>query len=198
MLNPRLLQLFDSGLPIGSFNHSYGVEEAYYSGLDVKSFIEDIFKNVVLRGDVALVKLAYYDPYRADGIAYASKLPKELKEASVYLGNSLASLGICRNKFVEKVKRGEAYGTYPAVIASCCKEFGIGVEDCMVGLAYSELLQMVYAAVRLRALDFVEGQRLISRLLSEIELPNEFSPFSPVLDILSRRHENREPKVFMS
>lgn len=198
MLNPRILQLFDSALPIGSFNHSYGVEEAYYSGLDVKSFIEDVFKSVILQGDVVLVKIAYEDPYNADEIAYASKLPSELRNASVYMGNSLASLGICDNEFVRKVRSGETYGTYPVVVAVCCKELGISVEDCMVGLAYSELAQLVFSAVRLGAMDFVEGQKLISKLLNEIEIKSEFKPFSPVLDVLSKRHEYREPKVFMS
>lgn len=200
MLTPRIFQLFDSSLPIGSFNHSYGVEEAYYSKLDIKSFIEDIFKNVILPGDVAIVKIAYDDPYRADEIAYASKLTAELKNATVYLGNSLASLGICENEFIQKVKKGETYGTYPVVVAVCCKELDISKEDCMVGLAYSELAQLVFAAVRLNAMDFVEGQGLMSRLLGELKVTEitEFKPFSPVLDNLSKNHEIREPKVFMS
>ncbi|BCU71616.1 urease accessory protein UreF [Stygiolobus caldivivus] len=199
MLTPRVFQLFDTSLPIGSFNHSFGIEEAYYAGLEVTSFIEDIFQSVILPGDVQLVKLAFSDPYRADQIAYASKLTPELKNATVNLGSSLASLGLCENDFIRKVKNGETYGTYPVVIAVCCKELGIGVDDCMVGLAYSELVQLVYSAVRLKAINFIEGQKLITRLLEKLRIENtEFKPFSPVLDNLSKNHEVREPKVFMS
>ncbi|MEM1860499.1 MAG: urease accessory protein UreF, partial [Metallosphaera sp.] len=69
---------------------------------------------------------------------------------------------------------------------------------CLAGLAYSELAQMVYSAVRLGALNFIQGQKLITRVLETVSLQEEFEPFSPLLDVLSKKHEEREPKVFMS
>ncbi|BFH73997.1 urease accessory UreF family protein [Sulfurisphaera javensis] len=198
MLTPKIFQIFDSALPIGSFNYSYGVEEAYMRGFEIKSFIKDIFFNVILKGDVAIIDLAYEKPEEADEIVYASKLPKELKEASINMGISLARLELCDDDYIEKVNRGEGIGTYPVIIARCCKALGIKAEDCKAGLAYAELSQLVFSAVRLRAIDFIEGQKLISEILSEYKDEKDFSPFSPILDILSKLHEEREPKVFMS
>jgi urease accessory protein len=198
LLTPKIFQLFDSALPIGSFNHSLGVEEAYMKGFNVKEFIKDIFENLILRGDVAIVRFAYENPEDADEIIFASKLPKEIREASVNLGLSLASLRICNHPYIEKVLRGEAKGTYPVVVAVCCKAFNISVEDCMAGLAYSELAMLVFSAVRLKAINFVEGQKLISELLEEFRTDYEFEPFFPILDIIEKDHEKREPKVFLS
>lgn|GEM_PF-2387841 len=198
MITPKAFQLFDSSLPIGSFTHSLGVEEAYMRGYEIKSFIRDIFENVILRGDVAIIKIAYENPAKADELLYASKLPKEIKNASIYMGVSLANLNICHDEYVKEVRKGLRKGTYPVIVARCCKSLGIRVEDCMAGLAYSELAQMVFSAVRLRAIDFIEGQKLIAEILDNFTINVEFEPFSPILDILSKLHENREVKVFMS
>ncbi len=197
-MNPRVLQLFDSSLPIGSFNYSSGVEEAFYRGYDVGEFIELQFKNVVLRGDAVIVKLSYRDPHGADELAYASKLTRELREMSVNLGRSLAKLDLCYSPFLDEVKEGRTYGTYPAVAGRVCLCLGIEEGDCAIGVAYSELATMAFAAVRLGAMSFYDAQRLIGRLLEEAEVGEEFEPSFPLLDVLSRLHEKREPKVFMS
>ena len=167
-------------------------------GFNVKEFIRDIFENLILKGDVAMVRFAYDNPEEADEIIFASKLPKEIREASVNLGVSLASLGICSHPYIQKVLKGEARGTYPVVIAVCCKSMNISVEDCMAGLAYSELSMLVFSAVRLRAINFLEGQKLISELLEEFRTDYSFEPFFPLLDIIEKDHEKREPKVFLS
>jgi len=77
LLTPKIFQLFDSALPIGSFNYSFGLEEAYMRGFEIRRFIRDIFFNVIMKGDVAIIDLAYEDPEEADKMLYASKLPKE-------------------------------------------------------------------------------------------------------------------------
>jgi urease accessory protein len=197
-LNPRAFQLFDSALPIGSFNYSSGVEEAFYQGYDVREFIEVAFKTVVLRGDAVIAKLSYEDPYTADRVAYASKLTRELKEMSVNMGRSLARLDLCEDYFLRAVKEGRTRGTYPAVVGRVCLCLGIGKEECALGVAYSELATMAFSAVRLGAMTFYEAQKLIGRLLEEAEVGEEFEPSFPLLDLLSRLHERREPKVFMS
>ncbi|WP_286189021.1 urease accessory UreF family protein [Sulfolobus sp. S-194] len=198
MLTPKIFQLFDSALPVGSFNYSFGVEEAYMKGFEIRGFIRDIFFNVIMKGDIAIIDLAYEDPEEADKILYASKLPKELKEASVNMGLSLARLELCDDYYIKKVNNGEGIGTYPVIIARCCKSLGISKEDCKAGLAYTELSQLVFSAVRLRAIDFIEGQKTIWCLLSQYKEEKEFEPFSPVLDILSKLHEEREPRVFLA
>lgn len=194
----KAFHLFDSSLPIGSFNYSSGVEEAYYRGLNLSQFIASTFRNVVLKGDVVAAKIAFRDPEKANVLVMASKLPRELREASLNMGKSLATLGICDDEFVKKVAVGGVDGTYPVVVARCCVSMRIPEEACLEGLAYSELAQMVYSALRLGAMDFVEGHKLIQSLLDEIRVGEEFEPFSPVLDSLSKEHERREPKVFMS
>ncbi|WP_252896766.1 urease accessory UreF family protein [Metallosphaera hakonensis] len=95
------------------------------------------------------------------------------------------------------MRKGEK-GAYPIVVARCCVSLGIEEEICLSGLAYSELAQMVFSAVRLGALDFQEGQRFLFEVSGEVSLSESFEPFSPVLDVLSIKHETREPKVFMS
>ena len=143
-----------------------------------------------------MAKLAFKEPERADKILYASKVTKELKEMVVNMGRSLVYLNLCEDEFFEKVRRGESPGTYPVVMARLCKCLKIDERDCLEGIAYSELSQMVFSAIRLGAIDFVQGQKLMLEL--SYEDYEEFEPFNPVQDILSKLHENREPKVFMS
>ncbi|MCG3109593.1 Urease accessory protein UreF [Metallosphaera sp. J1] len=193
----RAFHLFDSSLPLGSFNYSFGVEEAYYQGLNVEGFIMSTFKNVIERGDIPIARIAFEDPWRANELSIASKLTRELREATINMGRSLALLNLCDDEFVNAVRRG-INGSYPVVVARCCVSMGIDKNTCLAGLAYSELVQMVYAAVRLGALNFLEGQKLITRVLNEVSLEGDFEPFSPVLDVISKKHEEREPKVFMS
>lgn len=64
------------------------------------------------------------------------------------------------------------------VIARCCVAMKIDQVACLAGLAYSELAQMVYSAVRLGALNFIQGQKLITRVLETVSLQEEFEPFS--------------------
>lgn len=188
--------MFDSAFPIGSFNYSSAVEEAYARGINVIEFIKAVYKNVIIRGDLVMAKLAFTNPEQADKILYASKVTKELREMSVNMGRSIVYLNLCEEKFFEKVKKGESPGTYPVVMARLCKCLKIDEKDCLEGIAYSELSQMVFSAIRLGAIDFIQGQKLMLELSYEEE--NEFAPFNPLQDILSKLHENREPKVFMS
>ncbi|QKR00687.1 urease accessory protein UreF [Metallosphaera tengchongensis] len=194
----KAFHLFDSSLPLGSFNYSFGIEEAYYQGYDVKGFIRTVIRNVVERGDVPLARMAFKDPERANELAIASKVTKELRESSLNMGRSLAKLGLCKDTFVTRVRDGLSQGAYPVVVARCCVSMRIDEEVCLAGLLYSELSQMVYSAVRLGAINFVEGQNLIEETISDVSLSEDFEPFCPVLDVLSINHERREPKVFMS
>ncbi|ABP95057.1 MULTISPECIES: urease accessory protein UreF [Metallosphaera] len=193
----RAFHLFDGSLPLGGFNYSFGVEEAYYEGIDVEGFIVTTFRNVIEKGDIPVARIAFTDPWKANDISIASKLTRELREASINMGKSLAMLGLCNDDFVNEVRRG-LRGSYPVVIARCCVAMKIDQVACLAGLAYSELAQMVYSAVRLGALNFIQGQKLITRVLETVSLQEEFEPFSPLLDVLSKKHEEREPKVFMS
>ncbi len=193
----KVFRLFDSALPIGSFNFSSTVEEAYLTGMDVKGYIRSLFHNVVLRGDVVAVKMAYSDPFTADEMVFASKLTREMKETSISLGRALADLRICVTTFSESVLKGDTPGTYPAVMGDLCRCEGIDVKTCMEGVAYSELSGMVYSAVKLGAMDFHEGQNLLSSLM-EFKEYDEFFPCNPVSDVLSLSHERREPKMFNS
>ncbi|EZQ12274.1 MULTISPECIES: urease accessory protein UreF [Acidianus] len=198
MVSVRIFQLFDSALPIGSFNFSNGVEEAYYSGLDVKEFIRSTFKSVVLMGDVAAARIAFEDPRKADSLVFASKLTAELRDATRSMGVSLVRLGLCQNDYLNGVLEDKEIGTYPVTVAQTCKCMDIDVDTCLKGLAYSELAQMVFSAVRLGSMDYINGQKLIYSLMEEFKIADEFSPFSPVLDYMSRKHQIREPKVFSS
>lgn len=198
MLIPRIFQIFDSALPIGSFNYSSGIEETYYRGYNIEDFIYTVFNNVILKEDTVAVIKSFKDPYYMDELVYASKLTNELREMTTNMGRSLASLDLCQDDFIRNVKEGKTYGTYPVVVARICKCLGISEDDCAIGLTYSEASLLVFSAVRLGAISYYRGQEILSTLLNRIEIHEEFEPFDPILDILSKSHVKREPKVLMS
>ncbi len=198
MLIARIFQIFDSALPIGSFNYSSGIEEAYYRGYNIEGFIRTVFENVILKGDAVAVIKSFKDPYYMDELVYASKLTNELKEMTVNMGRSLASLDLCQDDFIESVKEGKTYGSYPVVAGRICKCLNINEQDCAIGLIYSETSLLVFSAVRLGAISYYDAQKILSTLLDNVKIYEIFEPFDPVLDIMSKFHEKREPKVFMS
>lgn len=157
-----------------------------------------MYKNVVLAGDVVAAEMAFSDPYASDSLLYASKLTEELRNMSTTMGRSLASLDLCKNEFTEDVKRKNTPGTYAVVAAVVCKAHSVPLISCLQGIAYAELSSMVFAALRMNKLNFIEGQKLIGSLLDRFFVPEEFGPFNPLADILSRKHQVREPKMFLS
>jgi urease accessory protein len=195
----RAFQLFDSSLPIGTFQHSATIEEACYNVSDIEGYIESLYRNVVLKGDVVAAKASFSDPYCADTLLYSSKLTNELRNMITTTGGSLAALELGRqNQFIEDVKNKKTPGTYPVVISVLCKDLQVSETLSLYGIAYSELSMMVLSAVRMRRINFLRGQKLIAHLLEQFCVPKDFLPFHPLADILSRRHEVREPKVFLS
>ena len=198
MKDIRAFQLFDSALPIGGFHYSNTVEEARYVVEDMAEYISSFYRNVILPGDVVAARLAFGDPWDADALLFASKVTTELRDMTVGKGRSLVELDLAPGVFFGDVKSRKTPGTYPVVVAQLAKALEVSEALCLYGVAHSEVSAMVLAAVRMRALDFLEAQRLLGRLLSEFSVPDEFSPFDPFADILSKRHEKREPKVFLS
>ncbi|ARM77071.1 urease accessory protein UreF [Acidianus manzaensis] len=166
--------------------------------MNIQEVITYYYNEVILRGDAVAVRLAFENPVETDKLVYSSKLTKELKKSSTFLGKSLASLDLCNNEYLSGVKEGKYKGTYPVVLAQTCKCLGIDKDVCVKGLVYSETAQLVFSAVRLGGIDFKSGQKLLSNLLNQFRYYNEYEPSYPLIDILSKNHEKREVKVFES
>lgn len=164
----------------------------------MKKYVTSYAREVIAKGDAAAVLKAFENPLETDRIVFASKLTREMREASVRMGRSVARLEICNHPYLEGVNSGKFPGTYPVVMSVLCKCLGISQTECASGLFYSEVSSMMLSAIRLGKVDFVAGHRFLNSLLGSVTISDVYSPFSPLSDILSIQHERREPKVFMS
>jgi urease accessory protein len=214
----QLLRLSDSFFPMGSFMMSQGIEQIVNEDLLPKDkiskivniYVEKVWKsfdvgiffqalNAVETGDIELLK-------KIDEICYSAKIAEETRSAIVKMGRGMInaiefnedSMG---KDYKELVKSGQAYGTYPVVLALVSHQFGFK-DSGALSLLYVNLMEVTASLVRMGIIDYLEAQKIISNAFSSIEVkPSKLTDLHqtfPLLDIASMRHELSPSRMFMS
>jgi urease accessory protein len=143
----------------------------------------------------------------------AVKLPREAREASTRTGRAVlatatAAIGAeALRDYAERVRRGELPGNHAVVIGLLSAGLGVPRLEAVVGELYAYSSGWVAAAVRLGLVDHRTAQGLLHRLrpviadatLTVVERDvNQISSCTPLLDVMSMRHEQAELRLFAS
>jgi urease accessory protein len=97
--------------------------------------------------------------------------------------------------------------TYPVMFALAAADSGAGERDCLLAYAFGWAENMMQAALKSVPLGQSAGQRILARLAREIPVAVEHAlqlhdedrqAFSPMLAILSSRHETQYSRLFRS
>ncbi|QIL82483.1 urease accessory protein UreF [Diaphorobacter sp. HDW4A] len=220
----QLMWLASPALPIGGFSYSEGLEAAIEAGLvqDEASAADWLVHQLHLtqtRSDIAVIAKTI-PAWRAQDVARVQALndwvlvtreTSELRLQSEQMGQSLVAW--LRNQHpgnaaVDALAQlSGRKPSYPVSFALAASLTQAPLTDCLLSYAFGWAENMVQAAIKAVPLGQSAGQRILARLASEIPAAvqtasllqdNERAAFSPMLAILSARHEHQYSRIFRS
>lgn len=221
----QLIWLASPALPVGGFSYSEGLESAIeYAGIDSEAAVADWLLDQLhiaqARGDMAVVAQALRawrceDHERARALndwVLRTRETSELRLQAEQMGRSLADW--LRNQHQGNENRLRAVQflaalppTYPVAFALAASTTQAPARDVLLAYAFGWAENMVQAALKSMQLGQSAGQRILARLAQSIPAAadhairlkdDERQAFSPMLAILSARHETQYSRLFRS
>lgn len=218
-----LLHLASPALPIGTFSYSQGLEAAVEvqwitDGDAAKAWIEDGLLHILARGELPfiahqLARWRQHDPAAlacADAQFLASRESAELRRETEQMGWSLKQLALSLEWGDEATRatlRSLAPLSQPSAFAFAAAAHDIATDAALAAYAFAWAENQVAAAIKAVPLGQLAGQRILmaaravidEAVASAIETPPEsINTFSPMLGILSARHESQYSRLFRS
>jgi urease accessory protein len=214
----QLLWLASPALPIGGFSYSEGLEAAVDAGLvtseqQAGDWLVEQLHLTLARCDLSVVAAAL-GAWRAGNSARIGELnawvlrtreTAELRQQTEQMGRSLV-------EWLKAVHTGTAALateplTYPVAWALAASISNASEREALLAFGFGWAENMVQAGVRTVPLGQSSGQRILARLAADIpgavdralaSGDDERQAFTPMLAILSARHENQYSRLFRS
>lgn len=222
-----LLQLMDSAFPVGTFAHSYGLEQAVRDrrvrdAEGVEAFVDTVLHMQVAKLDArALVRArdavkCGLDPVMlVDQELHATKATVELRDASTATGRRLIQEVVAHPEttsplteaYLTAIERHVTPGTHPVALAVAGASLGLEAAALVTGLLFSTASTMHSAAMRLLPVSHRDAQAALHR--HRVSIPDlvgraveqrdeEYASFAPLHEIASARHERSTVRFFAS
>jgi urease accessory protein len=215
-----LLWLASPALPVGGFSYSEGLEAAVDEGwvtteAQAAEWLAQQLHLTLARADLVVVRCAMRAWRDADIEAIRelnawmlrTRETSELRQQTEQMGRSLIEWlkAVKPQALTPALSQRERELCYPIAWSLAAASFGADTHAALQAFAFGWAENMVQAAVRVVPLGQSAGQRILSRLAQEIPSAVEESmsahepqTFSPMLAILSSRHENQYSRLFRS
>ncbi|MGZ5787162.1 MAG: urease accessory protein UreF [Ramlibacter sp.] len=214
----QLIWLASPALPVGGFSYSEGLEAAVEHALihdeaSAKLWLVDQLHLTLARADLAVVAQAI-PAWRDGDLARIALLnawvlqtreTAELRQQTEQMGRSLVLW--LESVRPEVAARARQSLTYPLAFALAASAGSAAVRDCLLAFAFGWAENMMQAAIKSVPLGQSAGQRILSALAAEVPgavdkaltLPDDGrQALSPMLAILSSRHETQYSRLFRS
>ena len=218
----QLMWLASPALPIGGFSYSECLESGVDAGLittesEAAAWLVDQLHLSLARSDLPAVAQAVA-AWRADDLPRVAQLnawvlqtreSSELRAQSAQMGKSL--LEWLKNHTTATPSQIAALAardpSYPVAFALAASGTGAPVRQCLLAYAFGWAENMVQAAIKSVPLGQSAGQRILSALTAAIPqavdealsiTDDSRQVFSPMLAILSSRHEVQYSRLFRS
>ena len=221
----QLMWLASPALPIGGFSYSEGLEAGVNAALvgneaQAADWIDQQLQLSQARGDMAVLAqamLAWQSDERARLVALNSwvlqtRESSELRLQTEQMGRSLVAW--LQNRYADDAQAlalvnwlAAEDASYPLAFALAAHLAGAGVRDALLAYAFGWAENMVQAAIKSVPLGQSAGQRILARLAQAIPGAADHAlalgddqrqAFSPMLAILSARHEHQYSRLFRS
>jgi urease accessory protein len=220
---PRLLQLTSTMLPVGAYSYSQGLEYAIearfvYDAESALAWISDVLSVSVARFEAPLMA-RMHGAWQQQNIeqvvelnAYfiASRETAELRAETLQMGYSLLRL-LEQLDDVPQVQlaalREQLEVSFPCAYALAAGAWNIPTAAAVHAYLWGWLENQVSAAMKCVPLGQVAGQRIIAALGKQLPLlaekalqleDEQLSNFSPMLAIVSSKHETQYSRLFRS
>ena len=220
-----LLQWSDSAFPTGAFAHSGGLET--YTQVEVVRSADELARLIAVKlASAAATDLiviheamtAYAGPNRArlhelDALLSASKLARELREASEKVGRRMLSnvLNLLLDDvllvFRDDVSAGRCAGHHAIVHGLACAALGLDADAALLAFAYGLAANQTAAAMKLMSLGQTQAQAVLAAAgpamadavtLALARTLDDYGSFTPSLDIRAMQHEFLFRRLFIS
>jgi urease accessory protein len=222
----QLIWLASPALPIGGFSYSEGMEAAVDAALvtNEETAAEWLLGQLHLtlaRADLAVVAQAIpawqnHDLDRIeelDAWVLQTRETSEFRQQTEQMGRSLVEWlkavqpELLSSVLPELVEGPAQHFTYPVAFALAASATGATTRDCLLAFAFGWAENMVQATLKSVPLGQSAGQRVLGRLARDIPCAVDVAlalhdedrqAFSPMLAILSARHETQYSRLFRS
>jgi urease accessory protein len=214
----QLIWLASPALPVGGFSYSEGMEAAVDRGLvrdesTAADWLAAQLQMTLARSDLAIVAQAI-DAWRArdettiarlDAWVLQTRETAELRQQTEQMGRSMVEW--LKSVRPEVAARATFQLTYPVAFALAASDGAASTRDAAMAFAFGWAENMMQAALKSVPLGQGAGQRILSRLAREIPAAVDHAlaldedarqAFSPMLAILSARHETQYSRLFRS
>jgi urease accessory protein len=215
----QLIWLASPALPVGGFSYSEGLEAAIeWAGIDTEAKVSDWLADqlhlALARADLAVVAQAV-PAWRGHDIERIRQLDGWIRQSRESAEFQLQTEQMGRS-FVEwlKLHQPDAASifetlrpSYPIAFAFGASRTEAGARDVCLAFAFGWAENMIGAAVKAVPLGQSAGQRILGRLAAEIPAAvdralgladDDRQAFSPMLAVLSARHETQYSRLFRS
>jgi len=212
----QLIWLASPALPVGGFSYSEGLEAAVDAGLvhdetTAGDWLVDQLHLALARSDLAVLAQAVA-AWRAQDHAALARLDtwvrstretSELRQQAEQMGRSLMEWA----RSLQPAERQAETPTYPVAFASAAAQGSASVRQVLLAFAFGWAENMMQSAIKSVPLGQSSGQRILGRLAREIPLAVDHAlaqdddsrqSFTPMLAILSARHETQYSRLFRS
>lgn len=220
--------LASPALPIGGFSYSEGLEAAIHGGLvsteeDAADWLVQQLHLTQARSDMSVIAQAMPAWHDHDSASLETlndwvlqtrescelRLQTEQmgRSMSEWLRNQHQSSSLHSSRIAELACLSGKRPTYPIAFSLAAAFIQAPVEQALLSYAFGWAENMVQAAIKAVPLGQSAGQRILARLTQEIPsavaqaqaLPGKArQAFSPMLAILSARHEHQYSRLFRS
>ena len=221
----QLMWLASPALPVGGFSYSEGLEAAVEAGrvsneAQTADWLRDQLHLSVARSDLAVVAKAFKAWQRDDAAEIAAlndwvtttRETAELRQQTQQMGRSLVEW--LRNRAdgaidqrVATLKALAPAPTWPVAFALAALQTGAPLREALLSFGFGWAENMVQAALKAVPLGQAAGQRVLAALVDELPaaidraaalMDSERQAFTPMLAILSSRHETQYSRLFRS
>lgn len=212
----QLIWLASPALPVGGFSYSEGLEAAIDAGLvrdeaTAGDWLVDQLHLALARSDLAVLAQAVMawrtgdQPAlaRLDAWVRATRETSELRQQTEQMGRSLMEW----SRSLQPAERQAETPTYPVAFASAAAQGTASVRQVLLAYAFGWAENMVQSALKAVPLGQSSGQRILGRLAAQIPAAVDHAlaqddgsrqSFTPMLAILSARHETQYSRLFRS
>ena len=222
----RIMQICDSNFPIGSFNHSYGMESYLRNNKitsrdSLKEYLDVFLNNVFIYNDGLAIKMLYEylnkneleKILELDRMLTVQTIAKETRNGSKLIASRMIKIFLdlydseILKEYEEKINTKQAFGHPAIVFGLLMYTLSFSEEEAISFHMYSTISTLIQNGVRAIPLGQKDGQIILKKCSERFKDLYEkiknldysfFGATTPGIELAQINHEVLEFRLFMS